>query len=50
MVGVDFFVCMVSGELDFDELVEDEVNGLWWFVDVMVICIYYFDNFFLDVI
>lgn len=47
-VGVDFFVRMASGELDPDELAEDEANGLRRFVDAMAIRTHYFDNFFLD--
>lgn len=47
-VGVDFFVRMASGELDPDELAEDEANGLRRFADVMAIRTHYFDNFFLD--
>lgn len=47
-VGVDFFVRMASGELDPDELAEDEANGLRWFADAMAIRTHYFDNFFLD--
>lgn len=34
-VGVDFFVRMASGELDPDELAEDEANGLRRFADAM---------------
>lgn len=47
-VGVDFFVRMASGELDPDELAEDEANGLRRFADAMAIRTHYFDNFFLD--
>lgn len=47
-VGVDFFVRMASGELDPDELAEDEANGLRPFADAMAIRTHYFDNFFLD--
>lgn len=47
-VGVDFFVRMASGELDPDELAEDEANGLRRFADAMDIRTHYFDNFFLD--
>lgn len=47
-VGVDFFVRMASGELDPDELAEDEANGLRRFADAMTIRTHYFDNFFLD--
>lgn len=47
-VGVDFFVRMASGELDPDELAEDEANGLRRFADAMAIRTNYFDNFFLD--
>lgn len=47
-VGVDFFVRMASGELDPDELAEDEANGLRRFTDAMAIRTHYFDNFFLD--
>ncbi|SGA52832.1 Conserved protein of uncharacterised function, possible S-adenosylmethionine-dependent methyltransferase [Mycobacterium tuberculosis] len=47
-VGVDFFVRMASGELDPDELAEDEANGLRRFADAMAIRTHCFDNFFLD--
>ncbi|CKN84466.1 Conserved protein of uncharacterised function%2C possible S-adenosylmethionine-dependent methyltransferase [Mycobacterium tuberculosis] len=47
-VGVDFFVRMASGELDPDELAEDEANGLRRVADAMAIRTHYFDNFFLD--
>lgn len=47
-VGVDFFVRMASGELDPDELAEDEANGLRRFADAMAIRTHYSDNFFLD--
>ncbi|CKV35093.1 Conserved protein of uncharacterised function%2C possible S-adenosylmethionine-dependent methyltransferase [Mycobacterium tuberculosis] len=47
-VGVDFFVRMASGELDPDELAEDEANGLRRLADAMAIRTHYFDNFFLD--
>ncbi|CKT84349.1 Conserved protein of uncharacterised function%2C possible S-adenosylmethionine-dependent methyltransferase [Mycobacterium tuberculosis] len=39
---------MASGELDPDELAEDEANGLRRFADAMAIRTHYFDNFFLD--
>ncbi|MFC5331614.1 SAM-dependent methyltransferase [Mycobacterium branderi] len=47
-VGVDFFTRMASGELDPQDLDEDEAQGLRRFADAMAIRTEFFDGFFAD--
>ncbi|GBE66871.1 putative S-adenosyl-L-methionine-dependent methyltransferase [Mycobacterium sp. MFM001] len=47
-VGVDFFTRMASGELDPQDLDDDEAKGLRRFADAMAVRTEFFDGFFAD--
>src|SRR5579875_3603747 len=49
-VGVDFFTRMAGGELDPQDLDDDEAKGLRRFADAMAIRTEFFDRFFLDAV
>src|SRR6059058_6069686 len=49
-VGVDFFTRMASGELDPQDLDDDEAKGLRSFADAMALRTRFFDDFFMDAV